>query len=938
MGTLMAGGSKVNRKVLRLARSAGALVLVAAAVLLASVSDLSRSLDDRISELRFRFGERDPSGEIVLVDIDAKSLAEIGVWPWPRHLHGDLVKAAERSGAARLAFDVDFSASSVPGEDRAFAAALSQTNVETFLAGFVQQDSTAGAELRTSLPIDALLENSWPAMVNIPIDADGRIRRFPFALDASGEVLQSMPSVLSNQDGKEGVFGIDYSISARTLPHVSYSDLLNGRLDGGALTGKTLIVGATALELHDLFPVPVHGIVSGSTIIALATETLLQNRALSGLELPWPLLAALGCVALLAIRCFSVRWTLGLLVGAGLCAEALALYLQHEQTVVLATASLHFMLAGMAIWALVREFDLRRILLWVARLQTKNSGSVLERVIDDGFDAVVIFDHEGRVMRFNRKACELLDLPAMQRLESLPPKIVDDVRTTLEVFQRGDQPSGRSFQPFYCSLNKEEQVLEYTIAPFWMDAINEWEGKAIGASAHACLTLRDVTERHRAQNRMRFMALHDSLTGLANRRALEEHLDEVLRTAPDGGGFALFCFDLDRFKGVNDALGHSTGDKVLVEVGRRAKATLAEAALVARIGGDEFAALLSANSLEAAQNKAVLLAKAIDQPFLVSGHRISIGASVGISWWDGGSATATSVMRHGDIALYRAKRSSTQQVVAFKPFMDEDRLARLELEHDLSGAFEKMEFEVVYQPQFRLDTRELVGAEALLRWKHAVKGIVSPVQFIPVAEEMGLIHRLGSWVLEAACCEAMRWEKPIKIAVNVSALQFETGDLVGAVRHALEASKLPPGRLELEITESAFVGESDKLKGIFDQLLAIGVTFSLDDFGTGYSSLGYLHRFPVSKIKIDRSFVTEIPKSGHSMAVLRSIRALADGLGLRTIAEGIETNEQAEALRILGCDDGQGFLFSKPVDAATISRLLRSNGGALHQRLQSTAA
>jgi EAL domain-containing protein (putative c-di-GMP-specific phosphodiesterase class I) len=221
----------------------------------------------------------------------------------------------------------------------------------------------------------------------------------------------------------------------------------------------------------------------------------------------------------------------------------------------------------------------------------------------------------------------------------------------------------------------------------------------------------------------------------------------------------------------------------------------------------------------------------------------------------------------------------------------------------------------------------MIGAEALLRWTHPTKGPISPALFIPVAEEMGLIHRLGAWVLATACRDAMSWPDPIKIAVNISSIQFETGDLVAAVRQATQASGLPGGRLEIEITESAFVKESARLKEIFDRLLGMGIRFALDDFGTGYSSLGYLHRFPIAQIKIDQSFVTGIPGDGHAMAILRSIKALAEGLGIRTIAEGVETAEQAEILRILGCDDGQGYLFSRPVDSGTIALILEGMGG-----------
>jgi diguanylate cyclase (GGDEF)-like protein len=468
----------------------------------------------------------------------------------------------------------------------------------------------------------------------------------------------------------------------------------------------------------------------------------------------------------------------------------------------------------------------------------------------------------------------------------------------------------------------ELRIIEYSVAPFSVAKISGDHAEDATQAVFVCVMMRDVTERELAQERMRFLALHDSLTGLHNRAALEQQLELWLATEA-AGELALLYFDLDRFKAVNDALGHAVGDKVLIETAQRATQTLPAFAFVARVGGDEFSAVLPGCSLEAAHLWAEALAVAVARPFEVGGHTIHAGASIGISACSKRGETASAVMRQADIALYSAKRSGTGRVVTFEPFMDDARLARLELERDLAAAIENKEFEVVYQPQLGLRSGELVGVEALLRWRRPDGGIVSPARFIPVAEEMGLIHRLGAWVLATACRDAVGWPLPVKVAVNISPVQFETGDLVEAVRQALRSSQLPAERLELEITESTFMRESRRLAESFGRLLEIGVKFSLDDFGTGYSSLAYLHRYPISKIKIDRSFVTGVPADTHSMAILRSVMALAEGLGIRTIAEGIETSEQAEVLRMLGCDDGQGYLFSRPISRADVELLLR---------------
>lgn len=911
------------------------LLLLCVGLTLAERSGLVASVDARLTELRFEAKQIEPTGDIVLVDIDAKSLAEIGVWPWPRHLHGELLRAAERAQALSIAYDIDFSTNSSQENDEAFAAALADTQMETFLAAFVQPDSASGGSLRVSFPIESLLRHSWPAGVNVPIDGDGRVRRFPTSLDGGGEPLVSMPSLLARSDAASGQLEIDYAISAEGIPRISYVDLLRNRIAPAAIAGKSLIVGASAIELRDLFPVPVHGIVSGSTIIALATETLLQDRALHILDSPWFLLVGLALVLIPAASFLSSRQTFAAVASAAISAELVASYLQIAHAIVLQTAGFYALLIGLVGWVLSREFNLRRVRLWIARTQASNSQSVLERVLDDGFHGVAIVNAQRQITRINREALELLGLQNATHLDELPTEIRDNVSAIVEEFERGRIAGKPSVRVLH--LLGGERVVEYSIVPFWLSGIIDEEHSVAGDLVYATLTLRDITERQLAHDRIQFMALHDSLTGLGNRRALEQRLDAILSGTAPHGGVALLAFDLDRFKGVNDALGHAIGDEVLKETARRAVEVLNGSLLIARSGGDEFTAIVPAESLASACSLAAAFVDKIADPFLLSGHRISVGTSVGISWWHGQEATVTSMLRHADVALYRAKRSSSEKVVIFEPSMDGDRLKRLKLEKDLGEALDRNEFKLVYQPQLRLSSEEIVGAEALVRWIHAERGFVSPVEFIPVAEETGLIHRLGAWVLESACVEAMSWPKPIKIAVNVSPIQFAAGDLVAAVRRALAISGLPPERLELEITESAFVEESDRLQPIFEELLAIGVSFALDDFGTGYSSLGYLHRFPISKIKIDRSFVTDILTSNHSIAVLRSIMALAEGLDIRTIAEGIETPEQATMLRLSGCNDGQGYLFAKPIEGSAVVAMIESTRTPVLQTVKARA-
>ncbi|WP_019999045.1 EAL domain-containing protein [Aureimonas ureilytica] len=906
-------------------RSVLTILLVVACVLVATMTGLPRMLDTTLSDARFALGHRSASGEIVLVDIDARSLAEVGVWPWPRRLHADFLRAAAKAGAARVAFDVDFSSRSVAADDEAFATALGDSGIETFLAAFVQPDPASKALLE-SMPIAPLLAASWPVAINVPVDDDGRVRRFPLSIEIGGERVSSMPAVLAGHEEAYGEFGIDHGIAAASLPRISYLDLLNGRVTEGTLAGKTLIVGATAIELHDLFPLPHAGIVSGSTVIALATETLMQDRALMKWQPPLTLvllLLAFGCW--LALR-NPLRGSLLVLAGTAVAIEGAAGWLYFDRAVMLETAAIHLALGAIVLWSLAREFDLRQLRLWISRVETRNTARLLERVVDDGFDAIVIVDAQGQIVRINEMARSLLDLPpteqpgALAHLPVVLMRVIEAAMATTEAASLRLPPVRRMVE---LKAGGTPRILEYTVSPFWLeDRRRSPRPSEAEHLRYASLLLHDVTDRERAQERLRFAAFHDSLTGLPNRLALETALGEIVAEQVP---VVLLAFDLDRFKGVNDALGHATGDAVLIETARRAARSLPEGATLFRIGGDEYTVLIRSLDVDLARSLAETIVREVGRSYEVNGHRVSIGTCVGIAAEAGACSDPSALRRGADVALYQAKRHSDGPVVVFDRAMDRARLERLALERDLAVAIEAEAFDLAYQPQARLCDDAWTGAEALVRWRHPERGFVSPAEFIPVAEEMGLIHELGSWVLHRACRDALRWPEDVKVAVNVSPLQFLAGDIVGAVRSALATSGLAPQRLELEITESAFVGENHRLSSIFDDLLRLGVTFALDDFGTGYSSLGYLHRFPISKIKIDRSFVTDIPDSRHSMAVLRSVVVLANGLGIRTIAEGVELTQQAEILRELGCGEVQGYLYSKPLPIEQATELFKAS-------------
>lgn len=437
----------------------------------------------------------------------------------------------------------------------------------------------------------------------------------------------------------------------------------------------------------------------------------------------------------------------------------------------------------------------------------------------------------------------------------------------------------------------------------------------------------DVTERSQQEAKIAHMAEHDMLTGLPNRAHLNARLASILANLEKTQHVALLFLDLDRFKDVNDTLGHRVGDALLVEVAQRLRGCLRGDDIIARVGGDEFVvmAVSSQPSIDAASIASRIL-DAINAPYDVSGHKLTIGTSIGIALSDNQQIDGEALLSRADLALYRAKADGRGTFCMFEYEMDTQARRRHEMEQDLRSALELGEFELNYQPLMNLETGGVSAFEALLRWNHPERGLVSPAEFIPVAEDTGMIIPIGEWVLRVACRQAVTWPEHIKVAVNVSPVQFKGEALLQAVIGAIAASGLNPRRLELEITESALLHNSDKTLTVLQRLSDVGVRIVMDDFGTGYSSLSNLRSFPFSKIKIDRCFVSTLTEEGGGLAIVRAICGLGSALGLAITAEGVETQDQLAHLRHEGCTEMQGFLFSTPLPADALKGFLATEG------------
>lgn len=549
---------------------------------------------------------------------------------------------------------------------------------------------------------------------------------------------------------------------------------------------------------------------------------------------------------------------------------------------------------------------------------------MLDTAIDHMVEGLCMFDAEKRLVVCNERYALLYRLPP--ELLRTGTSHTDIIRHRIvKGILKGDPSEGAA----------EQFISKLAALPF--DAVSSRidefaDGRLICVTRQPMAgggwvaTHLDVTEQRRSEAKIIHMAQHDALTDLPNRVLLRERMEHAIAVTRNGGvDLAVLMLDLDRFKEVNDTLGHPTGDALLRAVAARLRECTTETALIARLGGDEFAVIdyVTNPAMEAAA-LAENIKKALCEPFDLGEHRVTVGTSIGIAIAPRDGNDSDVIMKSADLALYSAKSGGRGAFRFFEPELDELMHARRNLERDMRKALAQGEFELHYQPFVDVESGQARGFEALLRWHHPERGLVSPAEFIPLAEETGLILPLGEWVLRAACAEAAKWPLALMIAINLSPAQFRSKELVSIIVGALAASGIAPQRLELEVTETVIMHDSEAVFAALGQLRELGVRIALDDFGTGYSSLSFLQKFPFDKVKIDRSFVSELSRrKGEAHQIARAVVAFAVSLGKTTTAEGVETAEQLEILREEGCAEAQGYYFSRPMSASSIPQLVQ---------------
>ncbi len=533
---------------------------------------------------------------------------------------------------------------------------------------------------------------------------------------------------------------------------------------------------------------------------------------------------------------------------------------------------------------------------------------------------------DGSWIKVNRSLCEMVGYSEEELLASNFQAITHEDDLEDMMAQVGKLLEGQ-FSTYQMELRYKHKHGHVVWALLSVTAIRD----SLNASANLIFQIQDITDRKRAEEQLLHEAFHDMLTGLPNRALFMDHLKLSVERGKrrEDRLFAVLFLDLDRFKIINDSLGHMVGDQLLVGIARRLEICLRPGDTVARLGGDEFTVLLEdLTSVTEAIDVADRLQKAIALPFNLNGHEVFTTVSIGIALSSTGYDRPEEVLRDADTAMYRAKMLGKARHEVFDKTMHARAMNLLQMESDLRRAIERREFILHYQPIVELETGTISGFEALIRWQHPERGFVSPAEFITIAEETGLITPIGQWVLEEACRQIRLWQDefpqfpPLQISVNLSSKQFINSNLTEQIRRILRETNVQPQSLKLEITESMVMENFETAVEMLEQLRALGLEFSIDDFGTGYSSLSYLHRFPISTLKIDRSFVSSMTGNNENAEIVRTIVMLARSLKMNVVAEGVETRDQLAQLALLECEYGQGYYFSKPLDAKGAARLL----------------
>ncbi|HET9475823.1 MAG TPA: EAL domain-containing protein, partial [Steroidobacteraceae bacterium] len=741
--------------------------------------------------------------------------------------------------------------------------------------------------------------------VNGAADANGLTREWRNYWTLAGEHTPSVIDLDRVLQGEQSVT-IDFSIAPESFTYVSFIDALEGRVKPEVFEDKTVFIGATALELGDVLAVPVHGSMPGIVLQAMAAETVHQGapRHLPG----WGSLALLAFWTLLASMLFASKWRRNLSVLTLLLATVvgLSLYAFSSSRLMLDTAAPMILILVLFVAVTVRTLELQtwRALAYAVGMRRRDA--LLKSVVQSSTDSILCIDESGIIRTANPAASRLFGCPVYE--------LVDQPIAKFITLLAGDGASARLAALHGAIRECDARTLNGDVFPVEISLSRV----RLNADRLYTAIVRDIRERRAQQRNLQHQATHDSLTSLPNRSALLAHLERALEPDRSQPSITLLMLDLCRFKEVNDTLGHNVGDRVLCEVAQRFQQALGERGFIARIGGDEFTVVIDRpHSHETIATVSQALVDSLRAPIDVAGISIEVGVSIGIARFPQDASEAQTLLRHADVAMYVSKRRGTHYEY-YDAAHDENSVRKLAIGGELRSAIAGSQLELHFQPQINLRSGMVDSVEALVRWFHPTQGSISPSEFIAIAESTELIRPLTEWTLGTALAQVRAWRERgvlVRIAVNLSARLLQDTGFPARLRQLLEKSGVSATSLELEITESAMMLDPARALRVIQDIDRLGVLISIDDFGTGYSSLGYLRDLPVHALKIDQSFVAGMRNNADDRIIVESTAQMAHAMRLELVAEGVETEWDAQFLAAAGFDYVQGFHYSGALPA-----------------------
>jgi diguanylate cyclase (GGDEF)-like protein/PAS domain S-box-containing protein len=900
---------------MRLGRRQGwwiAAAAVVATVLLFRAGGLLQTLEHAASDVRAAALSKAVDSDIVIVGVDARSLAALDRWPWPRRHHAGLIKRLAAAGPRSIFLDIDFSAPSNALDDAVLESALAGAgSTPIFLPAFFQPETPADDKTVHTQPLERFARYARLVAVNRRPASDGLERSWRSSWNVGGRRLQSIidPETALPRGAE---IPIDYSISPASFSYVSFIDALNGEVAESAFRGKTVYVGATAVELGDMVAVPIHRSLPGVVVQALATESVRRGP-------PWSLpawafaivLAAWTLLSAALLQAQTWRRNAVVLVVSGAAIAALSFYAFIAHRLLLEVVPFALATGGIFLAATLRSLDLQTWRAVTYALGMRRRDALLKSIVHSSTDCIVCVDEAGLIQTANPAAArlfvcgtgDLVGTPIARFIPDLAAAVTPAPARTLDALHGGVS------EWTACTVSGATFPVELAVSRVRLH--NERLYTAI---------VRDISERKAQQRKLEYQATHDSLTQLPNRAALMQRLDAALSDGDSGDArpVALLMLDLCRFKEVNDTLGHNVGDLVLTEVARRFQAAVGGAGFIARIGGDEFTVVMdgmAAEDLVAPLTQR--LCGCLREPIDVAGISIEVGLSIGIARSPRDASDAQTLLKRADVAMYVAKKRGAM-VESYDAALDDNSVRRLSIGGELRAAIAADALEVHYQPQVNLRSGLVEGVEALLRWPHPSLGQIGPAEFITIAESTDLIRPLTEWSISRALRDTQGWRHrglDVRCAVNLSARLLQDAAFPERLQALLAAARVNPGSLELEITESAMMLDPARALRIIQDIARQGVRIAIDDFGTGYSSLGYLRDLPVSALKLDKSFVMGMQSSVDDRIIVESTAQMAHALKLEVVAEGVETAWDANFLASAGYDVGQGYYYSAALPA-----------------------